>query len=365
MSRKLRKEDFIPEEVNVYHCFNRTVRRSFLHGVDPLTGIDYSYRREYFRQRMITLSENFSIDLLAIAVMGNHWHCVMRNRPDLVARMSNREVAIRWLSIVYRKKNKSNPKGRPTEAEISKLINDPKKLAEARLRLSDISWFVRLMCQTIAQKCNREDGMKGKFFEERFKMNRLDDEADVLACMAYVDLNPIMAGVTDELNDPDWQVSVGERLRTLHDDSQAVDHKSWLAPLELDEEVNGKPVVVANDLSPEELEKYRQEQGKKRLGCLPMTLEAYAQLLWQLALEARPELQQSKSLRIEDVRAVPKMRGQVIDLVKLRERLAELEQRCNAELGEQECNAIRAKLAAEAEQREAEQQQAEEQQAPV
>ena len=348
MPRRPRKDVFIPEEVNVYHCFNRTVRRSFLHGLDPLTGVDHSYRREYFRTKMISLSTLLSVEVLAFAIQSNHWHCVLRNRPDLVERMSNREVAIRWLSVTYRKKTKKNPTGRPTEAEINKLLNNAKQLAEVRGRLSNISWFVRLMCQPIARQCNIEDGCSGKFFEERFKMNRLDDEADVLACMAYVDLNPIMAGVTSELNDPAWQVSIGERLRTLEDDEQKVNPESWLAPLELDEEVNRKPVVVANDLTTDELEKYRQEQAKKRLGCLPMTLEAYAQLLWQLAMEARPELQQSKSLREADVRAVPKLRDQVIDLEKLRATLAEIGQRCNAELGEHACNAIRAKLAAEA-----------------
>jgi hypothetical protein len=37
------------------------------------------------------------------------------------------------------------------------------------------------------------------YFEDRFMMNRLDDEADVLACMAYVDLNPINAGIAPRI----------------------------------------------------------------------------------------------------------------------------------------------------------------------
>ena len=355
MSRRPRKEVFIPDEVNVYHCFNRTVRRSFLHGIDPLTGVDHSHRRKLFQARMISLSKTMMVDLLAYTILSNHWHIVARNRPDLVKRMSNREAAVRWLSMMHRKKSRANPTGRPSEAEIKKLENNPEQLAEVRGRLSNISWFVRLMCQTVARQCNIEDGLSGKFFEERFKMNRLDDEADVLACMAYVDLNPLKAGVTNELNDPDWQVSIGDRLRTLEDDDHQVDYSSWLAPLELDEEVNGKPVVVANDLSPQELEHQRQERSRKRLGCLPMKLDDYQRLLWQLALEARPELQASHSLRAEHVRGVPTMRGQVIDIEKLRETLAEMAVRCNAELGEHACNAIRAKLAAEAQQAQAQQ----------
>jgi len=296
---------------------------------------------------MSALSTYFCIEVLAFAVMSNHWHCVLRNRPDLVKAMSNREVAIRWLSLTYRKKTAKNPHGRPTEAEINATVHDPTRMAEIRSRLSDISWFVRLLCQTVARKCNIEDECSGRFFEDRFKMNRLDDEADVLACMAYVDLNPINAGVTDSLNDPDWQVSIGERLRCLEDDDKAVDSSSWLAPLELAEEVNGQKVVVANELSPEELARQNQEQATKRLGCLPMSLAAYERLLWHLALESRPELQASYSLKAEKLRGTPTLRGQEINIEKLRETIAKYQQRCNSSLGKHACKAIREKLAAQ------------------
>lgn len=340
MARKARKEVFLPEEVNVYHCFNRTVRRSFLHGIDPLTKTDYSYRREWFVARIRALAEAFCIDVLAFAVMSNHWHCVLRNRPDLVEKMSNREVAIRWLSKSHRKKTAQNPHGRPSDAAINALASDPKKIAETRSKLSDISWFVRLMCQSIARKCNREDRCTGHFFEERFKMSRLDDEADVLACMAYVDLNPIKAGLADSLDDPDWQTSIGERLRTLDDAQRAVDSSTWLAPLELDTEVDGKPVVVANDLSPQELAAHLQEKATKRLGCLPMTLTAYEQLLWHLALELRPELQALPSLTAEKVGGRPTLRGQAIDMNRMQETLARLQTRCSAALGRHPCRTI-------------------------
>lgn len=346
MARKARKEVFLPEEVNVYHCFNRTVRRSFLHGIDPLTKADYSHRRDWFVAKIRALANCFCIDVLAFAVMSNHWHCVLRNRPDLVRKMSNREVAIRWLSKSQRKKTAQNPHGRPSDAEINALVNDSKKIAEARVKLSDISWFIRLMCQTVARKCNREDRCTGHFFEERFKMSRLDDEADVLACMAYVDLNPIKAEVADSLDDPDWQTSIGERLRTVDDAQQAVDSSTWLAPLELSTEGAGKTVVVANDLSPQELTDHLQAKETQRLGCLPMKLSAYEQLLWHLALELRPELQALPSLTARKVGGRPTLRGQTIDMNRLQETLARLQNRCSAALGRPPCDAIGSRLSA-------------------
>ena len=53
---------------------------------------------------------------------------------------------------------------------------------------------------------NKEDGCKGRFREGRFKSQAL------LACMAYVDLNPIRAGLSETLEGSDYP-SIQERIR--------------------------------------------------------------------------------------------------------------------------------------------------------
>lgn len=111
-------------------------------------------------------------------------------------------------------------------------------------------------------------------------MKRLLDEAAILACMAYVDLNPIRAGLADSLEGYQ-QVSIGERLRTL--DGENVDTSSWLAPLELAGETDGKPVQTVQRLSPEELDAIVTSGADRPLGCLPMRLDEYTELLRWLA----------------------------------------------------------------------------------
>jgi REP element-mobilizing transposase RayT len=323
-----------PRQVSVAHVFNRTTRRSYLHGIDPLTGADHSHRRDYFRDRMRFLAKYFCIEVFAYAIMSNHWHTVLCNRPDQVDELTDEEVAIRWLRIT---KN-VNKKGKPRPAALAAILRDPERVEELRLRLSNISWFVRLMCQTVARRCNIEDECTGRFFEERFKLEPLKDESDVLACMAYVDLNPLKAHMTDELDAAGMQVSIGERLRDLDDDQ--VDSSSWLAPLEQKSEVDGKPVVVANEASPEEVEANRREL-RESLGCIPMRLEDYTALLVQLALEARPELQGSLNLPVEQLRKAPRFAGRDMNPSELQARLDELADRCQSKLGQHASREVR------------------------
>lgn len=85
---------------------------------------------------------------------------------------------------------------------------------EWRTRLYDVSWMMRAVNEFIARRANREDEVRGRFWEGRFKSQALVDENGLLACMAYVDLNPVRAGMAESLDGSDFS-SIQERLLDL------------------------------------------------------------------------------------------------------------------------------------------------------
>ena len=74
MASLARAEVFDPSEVAVLHLCARVVRRCFLFGVDPVTGKNHDHRKVWIEDQLKLLASNLGIDLLAMAILSNHFH---------------------------------------------------------------------------------------------------------------------------------------------------------------------------------------------------------------------------------------------------------------------------------------------------
>jgi len=204
MARLARVEIFAADEIAIVHVMNRTVRRCFLFGEDAVSGKNYDHRKVWIDEQLTHQAKHFGIDLLCQAILSNHFHLVLRSRPDVVKEWSDAEVARRWLMLCPERRDEKRRPLEPTTFEINSIANNKEKLATVRSRLSDLSWWMRLLSQNIAQRANKEDGEVGKFFQARYRAVRLLDETAILACAAYVDLNPIRAAMAKTIEKSDF-----------------------------------------------------------------------------------------------------------------------------------------------------------------
>jgi hypothetical protein len=186
-----------------YHCITRCVRRAFLCGQDEYSGRDFDHRKTWVVDRIKLLASLFAIDVCAYAVMSSHLHLVLRVMPARVEGWSDDEVLDRV--------------GRLCPTCVAGLerwrAGRRRQLVETwRARLSSLSWFMAKLDEHIARRANEEDRCRGRFWEGRFTSKALMDHGALLTCMAYVDLNPVRAGIAAGLEDSSW-TSIQQRLR--------------------------------------------------------------------------------------------------------------------------------------------------------
>jgi hypothetical protein len=180
------------------------------------------------------------------------------------------------------RKKKDRSAEEPNEFEINSIRNDPAKLATIRMRLSDVSWWMRLLCQNIGTRANQEEKQVGKFFQGRFRAVRILDEETLLTCAAYVDLNPIRAAMANTLESSDF-TSVQRRIQALQESDTSIPSSrtavdSFLSPLTIDEK-NDPIGACANQM--------RQRCSDK--GFLSISTLDYLELLDASSRMVRPD----------------------------------------------------------------------------
>ena len=213
-----RKQLISIESTPYYHCVSRCVRRSFLCGVDPQTQQSFEHRREWIENKLYELSQLYCIDICSYAIMSNHYHVVLHINRDKALTLSYLEVVERWqlnhkLPILVQRWRSNGLKNKAEEEAAITIIES------WRMRLWNLSWFMKELNYDIAIQANQEDDCKGHFWESRFKSQALLDEQALAAAMVYVDLNPFRAGTAKKPEVSEF-TSIKARLQALKEQKE-------------------------------------------------------------------------------------------------------------------------------------------------
>ncbi len=193
----------------IYHCISRVVDRRFAFGPDD---------KEQFRTYM-RMYENFSgCRVLAYCLMSNHIHLLVEVPPMPAGGLSDAEL-LKRLRAIY---------GEAEVAPIAKELADARKVVnEGRARdgeayvmsihqrftyrMHHLSEFMKSLMQRFTRWHNRQHERRGNLWEETFKSVVVEDGIASRTMAAYIDLNPVRAGIVEDPADYRWS-SYGEAV---------------------------------------------------------------------------------------------------------------------------------------------------------
>ena len=229
-----------------YHCISRCVRRASLLG-DEYGGL--VNRKAWLQNRIEELSKIFAIAVAGFSILDNHLHLLARLDPELAKGWSNEDVARRW-ALLHPPRDRKRKVMSDTQEWIAKKAADEKWVAKTRERLASLSWYMKELKEPLARIANSQDDCDGAFFAARFKSIAILDLVALLQVCAYIDLNPLAAGITS-LPEKSPYTSITQRVEHVwpkmtraefdavlrgvvmeHSPTSEAEQDHWLCPLE-------------------------------------------------------------------------------------------------------------------------------------
>ena len=190
------------EKPAIYHCISRVVDRRFVFG---------DAEREHFRMFM-RMQENFSgCRVLSYCVMSNHFHVLLEIPPMPEGGISDEEL-LKRLSAIYSEavvaavaKELTDAAGSGSEAQVAEIH------ARYTYRMHNLSEFMKALLIRFTRWFNRRHERSGTLWEERFKSVLVESGVAARPMAAYIDLNPVRAGIVADPADYRWS-SYGEAM---------------------------------------------------------------------------------------------------------------------------------------------------------
>lgn len=176
----------IVDEPTVYHIINRTA----------LPGLPMGDEEKAFLLQMLQrLVNKYFIEIFGFCFMGNHFHLLLRTRPEAAVADALLAERLRLL-LGDSAPDPSSPQG-----------------VLLKTKLTSINPFIQELKQAFSRFYNKRHKRRGFFWGERFKSVIVEPGHTLLHCLAYIDLNPVRAGLVQRPQEYGW-CSLG--YHTLH-----------------------------------------------------------------------------------------------------------------------------------------------------
>jgi putative transposase len=150
------------------------------------------------RDFLLDLIQRFAalylVEILGFCLMGNHFHILVRVIPEY--KFTDEDILKRYVDF----------------------YGDDRIFADGlvpslRLKLSNLSEFMREIKVGFARFYNRRHNRRGYFWGDRFKSVIVENGETLINCLAYIDLNPLRAGLVDRPEEYRWN-SLGYHVQT-------------------------------------------------------------------------------------------------------------------------------------------------------
>ncbi len=126
--------------------------------------------------------------------MGNHFHLLIRMLPE--SNYTDQDIETRFKQYYG------------DEREFS-----PGQIQACREKWESLSEFMKEIKQEFSRFYNKRHDRRGYFWGDRFKSLIVQDGNTLIQCLAYIDLNPVRAGIVDRPEDYRWS-SIGYHVQS-------------------------------------------------------------------------------------------------------------------------------------------------------
>ena len=179
----------------IYHCLSRVVDRQFLFK---------KAEKEQFVYFMRLYSRFCGVRILSYCVMSNHFHLLVEVPPGEGSSMPDAEF-LKRLGVLYSDWEVGQVKEELAEARKRRGDDRLEAIKERyTYRMGDLSEFMKTLKQRYTQWFNNKHGRRGTLWEERYKSVLVEDGYTARVMAAYIDLNPVRAGIVRDPKNYRW-----------------------------------------------------------------------------------------------------------------------------------------------------------------